>query len=311
VTRTVPDLAYGFALGTANNGNVQTIVNLRDPGRTQHFAYDGLNRIVLSRTQATTGGNAWGQAFGYDPWGNLLTMTVTQGTAPSLAVTVGTTNRVTSAGFGYDAAGNMTGDGLCTYSWDVEGRQTSVGGTGCTATSYTYDGDGKRVKKSSGKLYWYGMNADALLETDLSGNNPIEYVFFGGKRLARRDASGNVSFYLSDHLGSSRVVTSAAGAILDDSDFYPFGGERVVQSSSGNTYKFTGKERDPESGNDYFPARYLANSLGRWLSPYGCRSEPTDATSASLGDAEPPSLGPFPYAATREGGSLTGGRQVI
>jgi hypothetical protein len=46
----VLDLAYGFALGTANNGNVRTIINLRDPGRTQHFAYDGLNRVVLART---------------------------------------------------------------------------------------------------------------------------------------------------------------------------------------------------------------------------------------------------------------------
>jgi hypothetical protein len=39
--------------------------------------------------------------------------------------------------------------------------------------------------KSNGTLYWYGMSADPLLETDLSGNNGAEYVFFGGRRTAR------------------------------------------------------------------------------------------------------------------------------
>jgi RHS repeat-associated protein len=32
-------------------------------------------------------------------------------------------------------------------------------------------------------------------------------------------------------------------------------------------YKFTGKERDAESGLDYFGARYYASSMGRWMSP--------------------------------------------
>jgi len=31
--------------------------------------------------------------------------------------------------------------------------------------------------------------------------------------------------------------------------------------------RYTGKERDTESGNDYFGARYYASSMGRWLSP--------------------------------------------
>lgn len=56
--------------------------------------------------------------------------------------------------------------------------------------TYTYDGDGKRVKKSNGMLYWTGTGSDALLETDLSGNPTAEYVFFGGKRIARIEISG-------------------------------------------------------------------------------------------------------------------------
>ena len=37
----------------------------------------------------------------------------------------------------------------------------------------------------------------------------LKYVFFGGKRVARREASGAVHYYFSDHLGSSNVVTNA------------------------------------------------------------------------------------------------------
>jgi len=134
--------------------------------------------------------------------------------------------------------------------------------------TYTYDGDGKRVKKSNGKLYWYGMGADTLDESDASGNITDEFLFFGGKRIARRNvSSGNISYYFADHLGTSRVVTNSVGTVLDDSDFYPFGVERAVLSSSGNAYKFTGKERDSESALDNFGARYYMSSLGRFLRP--------------------------------------------
>jgi RHS repeat-associated protein len=94
-----------------------------------------------------------------------------------------------------------------------------------------------------------------------------EYVFFGGKRIARIDSSGNTGYYFADHLGSSRVVTNSSGSILDDSDFYPFGGERPITSSSGNSYKFTGQERDSESGLDNFGARYYSSNMGRFMSP--------------------------------------------
>ncbi len=45
---------------------------------------------------------------------------------------------------------------------------------------------------------------------------------------------------------SARVLASAAGTILDDSDFYPYGGERPITSSSGNRYKFEGKEQEQQ-----------------------------------------------------------------
>src|ERR1700735_4977054 len=180
----------------------------------------------------------------------------------SLSVTALSNNQLSATGYTYDASGNMLTDGRNTYTWNSEDQlKTAVGVT------YTYDGDGHRVEKSNGKLYWYGVGSDGVMETNLSGGLTYEYIFFGGKRIARRDSSNNVVYYAADHLGTSRVVASSAGAIVDQSDFYPFGGERVLSASSGNTYKFTSKERDSESNLDNFGARYDSSILGRFMSP--------------------------------------------
>src|SRR5260370_31159745 len=47
------------------------------------------------------------------------------------------------------------------------------------------------------------------------------------------------------------------------------------------SHKFTGKERDSESGLDNFPARYLTSSLGRWMSP-----DPAGKRAARLNDPQ-------------------------
>src|SRR5713101_811611 len=97
------------------------------------------------------------------------------------------------AGFCYDTAGNLQAQSAppCpspTYAYNAENQLTSTAGV-----TYTYDGDGKRVKKSNGKLYWYGTGSDALDESDASGNITDEFIFFGGKRIARRNvSSGNI-----------------------------------------------------------------------------------------------------------------------
>ncbi|MBS1821914.1 MAG: hypothetical protein JST61_08065 [Acidobacteria bacterium] len=54
------------------------------------------------------------------------------------------TNQVTTSGFGYDAAGNMTNSGSHSYTYDAEGRVLKVDG-GTTAT-YVYDALDRRVQ---------------------------------------------------------------------------------------------------------------------------------------------------------------------
>jgi RHS repeat-associated protein len=162
----------------------------------------------------------------------------------------------------------MISNSPSTYKYDAENRLVTTGGS-----TYYYDGDGSRVGKvngSSGTLYWRGMGGDPLSESSLTGTSQEEYIFFGGTRVARRDVSGGaVHYYFSDHLGSHGVVENATGTSCEqDIDYYPYGG--VVHDYCPNVtqhYRFTGKERDSESGLDNFGARYHASSLGRFMTP--------------------------------------------
>ena len=269
----VLDFTYNFNLGVSDNGNVAGITNNRNTTRSPSFTYDALNRLSTAKTSSTSGTTCWDEQFGFDPWANLLTIGRISGYSCSneelLNFTATTKNQV--SGNTYDSAGNLINDGLGhAYTFNAENQLTCA-----ASTTYLYDGDGKRVEKATGcttpvptKLYWYGSDSDPLTETDASGNPTADYTFFNGKRTARIDLpSAVVHYYFADHLGSANVVTSSAGLIQDESDYYPFGGERAITNSDPNNYKFTGKERDAESGFDYFGARYYASNMGRWMSP--------------------------------------------
>src|SRR5258708_8313477 len=126
------------------------------------------------------------------------------------------------------------------------------------------------------------MTPGIVGESDLAGILKTEYVFFDGERVARRDfPAGTVSYYFSDHLKTASVVTDGTGTILDESDYFPWGGELQFVNSLDNHYKFTGKERDSETGLDYFGARYYGSLLGRFTSsdPHNEGAQPTEPQS--------------------------------
>jgi RHS repeat-associated protein len=104
------------------------------------------------------------------------------------------------------------------------------------------------------------------------------------------DSSGNLFVYFADSLGSSRKIEEvAAGAstatVCYDADFYPFGRENTFTNTCSQNYKFTGKERDSESGLDYFGARYYSSSLGRFMTP-DWAAKPTAVPYAHFGNPQ-------------------------
>jgi RHS repeat-associated protein len=314
-SQTVFSIGYDFHAGngTANsgtdNGNVYGIINYKDTshGRDQTFTYDALNRLISAQNAGTNCsamvlGNKteyWGNSYGYDAWGNLLQKNVTKCGAEGLTVTADAHNWIhaTAPDYQYDAAGNMTYDATAalSYTFDQENRLTGAAGY-----TYTYDGDGNRVRKSNGNLaangtlYWY-MTPGVVAESDLAGTLKSEYVFFDGERVARRDGAtgtGGVFYYFSDHLKTASVITDSAGVIKAESDYYPWGGELQFVNNDPNDYKFTGKKRDLETGLDYFGARYYSNGLGRWVSA-DWSAMPVPVPYADFGD--PQSLNQYSY----------------
>ena len=74
-------------------------------------------------------------------------------------------------------------------------------------------------------------------------------------------------FFIKDHLGSVRTVVSETGEVLQTNEFYPYGdlfSSAGTADSSGNRYRFTGKELGDETGLYDFSARFLQTSLGRF-----------------------------------------------
>jgi RHS repeat-associated protein len=292
-------LCYDFHLGiaiastpcnisaykTGDNGNVFQVLNQVDSTRSTAYIYDPLNRIAQAYTLNTSGPNCWGETYsptataqgvlpttpGIDAWGNLTNRSGVTGmgtcTTEGLSATATTQNQLSGIGMTYDASGNVTNDGNGNEpTYDDENRIATDQGY-----TYSYDADGMRMEKASGStgtMYWIGTQGENLTETDLTGAINEEYVYFNGQRIARIDRpSGTVNYYFSNHLGSASVITSATGGIQEQTDFYPFGGIAYISGGDPNHYKFTGKERDAESGLDYFINRHYGSSLGRFMQP--------------------------------------------
>jgi len=132
--------------------------------------------------------------------------------------------------------------------------------------TYTYGPDGERARKdvngvATEYIYFQG---NAIAKKNPNTGAWTDYIFGYGKRLAK-DTSTNGSgaqYYQDDQLGSARVMTDSAGTVISNCTFNPFG-EQVACSpdNPSNHYRFTGKERDGESGLDDFGARRVAHPI--------------------------------------------------
>lgn len=260
--------------------------------------YDNLNR--LQNADASAGPyQGVNLHWGFDSFGNRTSQTPSGNSSANLpsasSVTYNANNQMLTGNGGftptYDGAGNMTFDGASTYTaYDGENRvcatYSTIGSSG--VTQYIYNAEGQRAAKghpinSPGNIpvcptdmsnfavsatYVLGPGGEQMTEFDGSGNWKHTNVYAGGKLLATYDPHG-LHFPQTDPLGTVRIQASATGVVEESCASLPFGdGLNCTSTISEPTeHHFTGKERDRESGLDYFGARYYASSMGRFMSP--------------------------------------------
>jgi RHS repeat-associated protein len=299
-----PTTIYSYSASYDNAGNVTASSDSTYNGGSimgsWNFSYDTLNR--LESGQATAGVYAGHDlCWAYDSFGNRTAQLMQTSACPSQESGVTPTasynsnNQLSGGLYQYDASGDMTVDGTAgnSYLYDAEGRicavSDDVAGT-YTMTGYLYDADGNRVAKgtiasmtscdpgSNGfqltESYVLGPSGEELTMLDGNSNWQRTNVFGGGKQLATYDSNG-LHFQVTDPLGTRRVQTSAVGQPETDFQSWPFGDQLTVYpdpdapttADDATPLHFTGKERDAESGNDYFGARYYSSNMGRFLSP--------------------------------------------
>lgn len=264
-------LTYNY--GTTNNNEDVQSVSYAGGGLsyTQSFAYDELNRLTTSAE--STGG--WSQTNKYDRYGNRA---VDLG-GGNRSLYFNTANRITNAGYSYDVAGNLTNDGTQSFGYDAENKINTVNGV---PDVYRYDGDGNRIRKnftSGERVRMVYSGGQLVAEYDLNtGSLKKEYVYGAKGLLGIVEPSTGIRYLTSDHLGSVRVITNSGAAVVSRHDYMP-SGEEIGSGVGGRTagigfsvsdglrQKFTSKERDLETGLDYFLARYYSAQQGRFTSP--------------------------------------------
>jgi RHS repeat-associated protein len=266
-----PDvLNLGFDYGASNNGQIQAVHYNTSPGvedatKSEVFTYDAWLRLSSAHTgvvNSTPG--TWSLAWGYDRFGNRLNQILTGGnvtvTQPQLAVDPATNHVVGNA---YDAAGNMTGDGVSTYSYDGANRLKQIN---AGSASYTYFG-ASRIKKvvgTSTTVYIYS-GGRPIVEY-VNGSLSKEYIYAGSRLLATL-AGSSVTYHHPDQL-SNRAETDSSGNVLRRFGHFPFG-ETWYETGTADKWKLTTFERDSgsgETGLDYARNRYYSSVQGRFLS---------------------------------------------
>ncbi|MCI0728150.1 MAG: discoidin domain-containing protein, partial [Chloroflexi bacterium] len=245
----------------------------------------------LTRAQAYT------EQYAYDLAGNLtrLRHTADQGSFTRDLALMPKNNRLATVTIGltihhytYDANGNLTDENTSRhFEWDHSDRmrvyRTQAGNAEPSVhTHYLYDASGQRVKKlvrKQGGQYEVTVYVEGVFEyqrivqgSTVRENNTL-HVMDNQSRVALvragapfpDDATPAVKYHLGDHLGSSNLVVGDDGGWINREEYTPYG-ETSFGSFPRKRYRFTGKERDEESGLYYHGARYYASWLARWAS---------------------------------------------
>ena len=294
-------------IGQAHPNDLQAIRRY-----TERYDYDAVGNFEFMRH--ITNGGSWTRGYEYDApslleatkQSNRLTQT-TVGNGLSFSETY-----IYADPQGHDVHGCITAINDVKMVWDFEDQlwQVDLGGGG--SAYYVYDASGRRMRKvmetqngtrKSERIYVGGFE----VYREFSGNGAMVtleretlHVMDDKQRIALIETktveNGNpinapapISRYqLGNHLGSASLELDPNGRLISYEEYHPYGTTAYQATNSAGEvslkrYRYTGKERDEETGLYYHGARYYACWLGRWTSvdPAGVIHRPSNQTLTS------------------------------
>jgi len=251
-------------------------------GYTEEYRYDEVGNFDKLIHQAQDGG--WMRSYAY----NEPSLIEPNKTSNRLSRTTVGNNNPTTESYTYDAHGNMTSmSHLPVMDWNFANHLQHVDMGGGGEAFYVYDAAKQRVRKvvekNGGSLTEeriYLGSFEIFRRRTSSGTVTLEretlHVMDGQKRVALVETRTDgllaqlIRYQFSNHLGSASLELDEQAKIISYEEYYPYG-STSYQAMDGQTetpkrYRYTGMERDDETGLNYHTARYYAPWLARWVS---------------------------------------------
>jgi RHS repeat-associated protein len=234
---------------------------------TQTFAYDEVGNILEIEHD---GIDDWSRAYTYATDSNRLDSTDET-----------TTSGTVTSSYEHDDRGNMTrmphlgtGTNIVPDFRDLV-RTVVLAGTAGSLRMF-YDRSGKRVRKVkfTGSTILEDRRTFGRWETWSDGTDTLDtlHVMDGESRVAMVETKAGTTvqrFQLGDHLGTAQWELDGSGNVLSYEEYHPYGSTAWWAHSTSvslKRYKYTGMERDEETGLQCHGVRYYAPWLGRWAS---------------------------------------------
>jgi len=228
------------------------------------YAYDDAGRLV---SWTAPGGEV--TTYAYDGASNLTGVSV-DGSATA-GFEVDAADRITSPGFTYDAAGNLTCDGARTFAYDAACRLVSVtdAAIGATIATYTHDAFNRRTSATEGSatvfFHYDGASSRVIAETDGSGATIATYTYDSAGNLFSMTRGSATYYYHTNARGDVVAMTDSSGDVVNTYTYDPWGTLLSADEAVSNPYRYASYRYDAATGLSYCWNRYYAPELARFL----------------------------------------------
>jgi len=261
------------------------------PQVTDTYTYDTRDRLTAVCYNTTTCAEATDYVrWSYDADDNRTTEQRPTGTTtyshdPTTGRLSGYAGPSGTVSYSYDTAGRLANDGTTTYAYNQANVLTSQT-TGGVTTSYTYDGDGRRLKAQVGgsgnpasitQLYWDPRSYSLRAEADGSGTLQRSYI--DGVGTVGFTTTAGTSFAHTDLQGSIVAVTGPDGDPDSTTAFEPYGQVRdhhVIDTAAPTAPLGWAGQYTEVTGDSFLRARTYNPTIGAFTTP-----DPAASTSAS------------------------------